>query len=261
MNLSVLTSIGLGAFHALEPGHGKTFLIGFIGGNAIPLRNLLKFVLWMVFTHSFTLLLFAFLIPFLLPQLSHSIHSILPLLAGLLVTAIGFSMLWRLRPSAKHKECSVCKDLYHNHGTVSGVSSRVAPNKSFKFTPKAEPSSFVLAPPLSHEHTSSPEYTRIFSWAALASGLLPCPSALAVVGLSLTQGRLSISLLMLLAYVMGFTAVMFGIVLSTYYFKKLSLGLISEKWLNRLPLVCALMILLSGAYYVILGINHLHHGH
>jgi nickel/cobalt exporter len=94
--LSLLVAFGLGAAHALEPGHGKTVVAAYLVGSSGTPRHAVWLGLIVTFTHTlgvFALgLVTLFASAYILPD---RLYPWIGALSGLAITAVGLSLLWR----------------------------------------------------------------------------------------------------------------------------------------------------------------------
>ena len=209
----ILASLAIAAFwgaaHALTPGHGKAIVAGYlVGTRGRPLDAVLLGGIVTV-THTIgvfalglvTLMLSSFVVPEML-------YPWLTLVSGLLVVAVGASVLWsRARKRAHHHGHD---HHHHDHG---------------------------------HEHVDR----RGLLGVGVAAGLLPCPSALVVLLSAIALHRVGFGLALILAFSVGLAATITSIglvaVLAKRAFSRISLD---GPLVRLLPAVSALVILVVG---------------
>jgi len=119
MELSViffLSAFGLGALHALEPGHGKTVVAAYLVGTKGRKIDAVVLGLVVTVTHSFSAIALAVIAKLASDSISlteEALHGSLGLVAGLLILIVGGCMLVsRLRGG----------DLFHGHSHGPGDS-------------------------------------------------------------------------------------------------------------------------------------------
>ena len=61
-NLTLPFIFILGMFHALEPGHGKTFILAYLTGGAIRVWGAIQLIIALIITHFMLFSLLAYLI-------------------------------------------------------------------------------------------------------------------------------------------------------------------------------------------------------
>ena len=166
--LTLGLAFGLGALHALEPGHGKTAMLLYLTGERKSLLHPLVMGLSSALSHSISLIGIAAIV-----HLTHhivtgdhhhgdeSITNVMRWVSAGLVLVVGAWMLWAAWRS-KPSKCA-CGNHNHSHDPVDNDSSDI---------------------PASSQKTS-------YSMSALlgaAFGLMPCPSAMAAYFSGLSSG-------------------------------------------------------------------------
>lgn len=184
--LFLSTAFGLGAAHALEPGHGKTLVAAYLTGTKGKLSD--AFFLGVLVTIFHTLSVFAlglvgiFLADFFLKFQGGLIQS-LDVLSGLIILCIGAMLFWRrfvVDKSAAECECHI-RHVHHDK-------------------------------PIEVKHKAS-NLKEILSL-GLASGISPCPSAIVALIASVTlggYGKLPEALFYLIIFSLGLSSVLVAI--------------------------------------------------
>lgn len=220
--IALLLAFGLGAAHALTPGHGKTIVGAYLVGSRGTPKHALFLGLTTTVTHTAGVFAFGLLVLFasryILPE---TLYPWLGVLSGLLVVGIGFSLfrghlsswLHRNRPTDEHDEG------YHTH--------------------------FGIA----HTHTPKPE----MGWRSLlalgvSGGLLPCPSALILLLSAVALQKVGFGLILIVVFSIGLASVLTGIGLVMVYAGKLFSRLPTKQagLLRLLPAASALFITIAG---------------
>jgi ABC-type nickel/cobalt efflux system permease component RcnA len=253
--ISIITSLGLGALHALEPGHGKTFLASYSLAKRMSKKEVIKIISSMAISHSLLLLILGLFIPLVLPRQEETIHIYVQILASAIVLFVGFKMLYTLyKKEHDDKSCSCGYDHtqeQHNESLLLIKKNETIRNKVFT---SINQTNFNLTTPEKNKKNSSPVLVGI------VNGIMPCPSALAVVGIAFTYTSVwSISFIML-AYVLGFIAAMFCLLTIFVIFKNKFINSNPKNFKShqKVQLVSAIVIILSGFYYLFLAYNHSH---
>jgi ABC-type nickel/cobalt efflux system permease component RcnA len=95
--LAVLLSLGLGAAHAVSPGHGKTLVAAYVLGSGGSARSALQIGLWVAVSHTAGVLVLGAITlvasELLLPE---RVIAWLSLGSGIVVTGLGLVLLGRL---------------------------------------------------------------------------------------------------------------------------------------------------------------------
>ena len=116
MVLSLLLALGFGAIHALEPGHGKTFVAAYFVGVKGTVRQALALGLIVAITHTIGVLAIGLVTlfgsQFILPE---KLYPYLSLASGLMILALGVRLIaaraggWR---AARRFLAAVRRDAY-----------------------------------------------------------------------------------------------------------------------------------------------------
>lgn len=174
--LTFLLAIGLGALHALEPGHGKTLLaVSLVGARATP-KQALILALALTFAHTAGVLALGIVL-FVLAQwiVPENVYPWVTLASGTLVAALGAATLSRYVKARR--------GLAHGHG---------------------------------HQHshgvpTIAPLSFRGVVLIAMSGNIAPCPAALVVLLTALTLHQVGYGLLVVVAFSLGLAAVLTGL--------------------------------------------------
>ena len=198
---SLLVAAGLGALHALGPGHGKTIVGAYLVGAHGTARHALVLGLVVTATHT----LGVYLLGVVTLAASHYVlpERLFPWLsacAGLLVVAIGTSLA--------ASRLGAVLDAEHEHAHSHGGGHHHG-----------------------HSHELPTGGGERLAWRRLlalgvSGGLLPCPSALVVMLGAVALGRVAFGLLLIVAFSVGLAAVLTVIGLAFVY---------ARRWFDRLP--------------------------
>jgi ABC-type nickel/cobalt efflux system permease component RcnA len=211
--LSLLLALFWGAAHALEPGHGKAIVAGYLVGSRGRPRDALWLGLIVTASHTVgvfglglvTLLLSRFIVP-------DHLYPWLNLVSGVLVVSIGLAVL---RARLRHRRAHARGHDHHHH---------------------------------EHDHERGDLSLRSLLAVGVSGGLLPCPSALVVLLGAISLHRVALGLLLIVAFSLGLALTITGIglvaVLAKRAFARLPLG---GGAVAALPALSALVILGAGA--------------
>ena len=220
--IALVVAFGLGAAHALTPGHGKTIVGAYLVGSRGTPKHALFLGLTTTITHTAGVFAFGLLVLFasryILPE---KLYPWLGVLSGLLVVIIGFSLfrghlsswLHRNQPADEHEEG------YHTHFGIG------------------------------HTHTPSQQMSwRNLLALGVSGGLLPCPSALILLLSAVALQKVGFGLILIMAFSIGLAGVLTGIGLAMVYASKLFSRLPSQQagLLKLLPAASALFITIAG---------------
>jgi nickel/cobalt transporter (NicO) family protein len=106
----IASAFGLGALHALEPGHGKSVIAAFVMGTDAKLKDTWLLGLIVVFSHVVVVLLLGVVSIFILGAFdTGTTQNIMGLIGGSLLILVG---IWILRRYSHH--------YHHEHGIDTG---------------------------------------------------------------------------------------------------------------------------------------------
>lgn len=232
--LALLAAFGWGAAHAFSPGHGKTVVAAYLVGSRGTVGHALFLGLATTITHTagvFALgLITLFASHFILPE---TLYPWLSLLSGLLVAAIGLSLIrerWRNPIHGHHHH-------HHHHGDMHGHNDHHHHHGDHH-----------------HDHSHLPlgaDGTPV-TWRSLlalgvSGGLLPCPSALVLLLGAISLQRIGFGLALIVLFSLGLASVLtlIGIML-VYAGKQFQRIPESGPLLRLLPVASALFITVIG---------------
>lgn len=183
---ALLIAFGLGAVHALTPGHGKTIVGAYLVGSrgTVPQAILLGIVVTV--THTFSVILLGLACLFLFQKyLPPTLIPWIGVASGFLMTLLGLTLLSGQVPSFihHHHDDEDGHHHHHHHGHHH------------------------------HHHHHIPDKLSLGGLISLGvtGGMVPCPEALAVLLTALALNKLVLGLLILLAFSSGLAAVLVAI--------------------------------------------------
>ena len=189
MLAALLVALGLGVLHALEPGHGKAVMAGYLVGTRGRGRDAVWLGLTITATHTagvFALGLVTLLAAGLFTP--ERIYPWLTLASGLLVVGVGGTLLIRrLRHGAPagHRHPHT-----HGHEHEHGHEHPHADGHANAAVPRGRWSLVLLG---------------------VSGGLIPCPAALVVLLAALSLHRLAFGLLLIVAFSAGLASALTGL--------------------------------------------------
>ena len=200
--LALAVAVGLGALHALEPGHGKTVVAAYLVGTRGTLGQALSLGLIVTATHTAGV----YLLGVVTLALSHYIvperlYPWLGVLAGVLMTGLGCGLFLRRYAGAPEVHHHGHRHAYgHAHPHAQGSSHRHEP------IPYAHPSTHEI---LHHPHTvGEPISRRALLALGITGGIVPCPAALVVLLSAIALHRVGFGLLLIVAFSVGLAIVL-----------------------------------------------------
>lgn len=225
--------IGLGALHSLEPGHGKGVITAYLISSGAKLKDAIGIGLISAFAHTLSITLLAV-------SASTAFQAIVPeslsqwfqLISGIMVIYIGLNIITQRffeSLNSKHKpnrafESNVCTSHCHHH--------HIEPSS-------AHPTRFNLF------------MTGFFT------GIVPCPSALAILLAAVSANKIPLGLGLVGAFSIGgaitMVAIAVFVVRASQTMKRL------ERWqvVNRLAIVSSLLIVFLGGAVIFQSIERI----
>jgi ABC-type nickel/cobalt efflux system permease component RcnA len=191
--IGMAVAFGLGAMHALSPGHGKTIVAAYLVGNRGTARHALFLGAMVTFTHTFTVFALGLTTMYLYKDvLPERVFPVLGTISGLSIVWVGAVLLYKRTRSLRAHAHTHDHGHDHDHG------------------------------PHGHSHVPEGDITMGSLIALGASGgLVPCPSALVILLSSIALGRVALGLLLLVGFSLGLAVVLMGIGLIVLYAKNL----------------------------------------
>ncbi len=225
---SLIVALGLGAFHALEPGHGKTLVAAYlIGSRGTPWHAVL---LGLTVTASHTIGVFAlgaitlFASQYIFPE---QLYPWLGVTSGILIMITGALLLARLSKTQSHQTHAHHHHPGHTHGHSHELGSHHHPEQ-------ANPS------------------LRSLLTLGITGGMIPCPAALVVLLSAVALNKIGFGMLLILAFSAGLALVLvtIGLLLVS------TCGLINRwsgesHWVRYMPYVSPLVITPLGLFILV----------
>jgi ABC-type nickel/cobalt efflux system permease component RcnA len=217
-------AFGLGALHALEPGHGKTIVAAYLVGSRGTARHAL--LLGLIVTVSHTAGVFAlgaitlYASRYIVPE---QLYPWLGVVSGLTIAGLGGYMFLR-------RWSGLDFDHSHSAGQIHGhwFSSR---------------KQRVTEP----EPAQSVSLYQLFIL-GMTGGIIPCPAALVVLLSAFALHRIGLGFFLILAFSLGLAAVLIGFGMLMVY---------GRRFLSRLqvngPLTTRWLPVASAAFMTVLG--------
>jgi ABC-type nickel/cobalt efflux system permease component RcnA len=242
---ALAVAASLGAFHALEPGHGKTVVAAYLVGSRGTARHAL--LLGIVVTASHTVGVYLLGVVTLYASrhvVPERLYPWLGAASGLLITILGLYLLWRRLDGP----------LLMSRGDTQGQGDRPLSGAEH-----GEAHALGLEHPHGPEHghhhhhhvPEGPVSLRALVALGVSGGIVPCPAALVVLLSAIAMGRVGFGLLLIVAFSVGLAAVLIAIGLLVVYARRLAArvnragveGPLVRRWL---PLTSAVVITVSG---------------
>lgn len=208
--LGIAVAFGLGAMHALSPGHGKTIVAAYLVGSHGTPKHALFLGGMVTFTHTISVFFLGFTTLFLSRYvLPEKLYPVLGTISGLSIVWIGAMLLYR-RASLLHSMRSGGQHVPHDHDHLHHDHDHSHDGLTHTHD--------------GHTHSHVPQgEVSVGSLIALGAsgGLVPCPSALVLLLSSIALGRIGLGLLLLVGFSAGLAMVLMTIGLVVVYAKHL----------------------------------------
>jgi ABC-type nickel/cobalt efflux system permease component RcnA len=192
--VAMMVSVGLGAFHALEPGHGKTVVAAYLVGSRGTARHAMILGLIVTATHTAGVYILGavtfFASRYVVPE---RLYPWLGVMSGLIIAAVGVSLFLRRYAGSSHTPI-------HHHGHSHEHTH--SPGKAH---------THVHGHHAHHHHVPAAISSRELLALGVSGGIVPCPAALVVLLSALSMQRLGFGLLLIVAFSLGLAAVLIAI--------------------------------------------------
>ena len=221
-SLTITSIFLLGCLHALEPGHGKTFLLAYTIGGKLDFQKILLLTASLLVSHFVVLSIIAIIFNLIISEIASTfLHEFSHWLAPGIVISFGTYILARAIYKATHVHSDDCG---HEHG---------------KFTDS------TIGNPIT---------------VGFLTGMLPCASSLAVVMMTGMNPSLISIVRFIFIYVLGIALILFLIVATFNFTKNIIFEKFSQIQFNiNQEIVSGCLILIVGLIY--LGYNWVEHIH
>lgn len=238
----------LGALHALEPGHSKSIMAAFIVAiRGTPLQALLLGVSSAV-GHTIVVWLLVLLALWLGNDLiERQAYPWLVLLSGLMIVAIALRLAWRVRLPAHSHAADHDHDHGHDHHHHSHGHNHHHDDHGHRHLSEEE---------IALRYAGRPVRPWEIAWFGFTGGLMPCPSAIAVLLVALKLNAVALGAVMVGAFSLGLAATLVTVgVVASWGVRKASGWSGFERWSKVLPKVSIAIVLLLGIGVTIHGVN------
>ena len=229
--VALLLAVVLGAAHALAPGHGKTVMAAYLVGLRGSLRHAATIGATVTVTHTAGVLLLGLVLSASREVASEHLYPWLGLASGLLLAAVGVSLLARALAGHRHPHPQPDD---HGHGHHHDHAH--------------------------HEPAGRPLGRRGLVALGLAGGLVPSPSAVVVLLGGIAIGQAWFGVALVAAYGLGMAATLTGVGLLLAHLRTrmdrrlhLPAGSLVARLSRLLPAATASVIVLVGLGLAVQG--------
>jgi ABC-type nickel/cobalt efflux system permease component RcnA len=228
---------GLGALHALEPGHGKTIVAAYLVGSRGTARHALLLGIVVTASHTAGVYLLGIITlyasRYIVPE---QLYPWLGAISGLSVTALGgFIFLRHL--TGESGEHSHAPGERHSHWFLSMF-------KQGDLQQAAQNSAMAVSSDSERENVSLRELCVL----GITGGIVPCPAALVVLLSAFSLHRIGFGLFLITAFSIGLATVLVIVGLSMVYAKRFMATRVMAKGglVRRLPMFSAAVMVVLG---------------
>jgi ABC-type nickel/cobalt efflux system permease component RcnA len=236
---------GLGALHALEPGHGKTIVAAYLVGSKGTAYH--AFLLGLIVTASHTAGVYAlgavtlYASRYIVPE---QLYPWLGAISGMLIAALG-SYLFLHRYSSHAIGHSHRLDGHnHHHGPTHSHTHA----DGYVHSHDGHEHSHAYGHHHHHEISGDVSYRQLLAL-GITGGIVPCPAALVVLLSAVALNRVGFGLFLIVAFSFGLAAVLIAVGMLMVYARQFM-----TKFRSEGPLITHWLPLTSAAVITFLGL-------
>jgi ABC-type nickel/cobalt efflux system permease component RcnA len=232
--VALAVAAGLGAFHALEPGHGKTLVAAYLVGARGTMRHALLLGLIVTGAHTAGVYLLGgitlYASQYIVPD---QLYPWLGLVSGVMITVLGLVLFIR-----RYLGKDTLTSEHHHHHDHAGHAHGPGHHRHHHHHGHT------------HDHGALNRQVSLRELLTLgiSGGIVPCPAALVVLLSAVSMQRIGFGLLLIVAFSIGLAAVLISIGILMVYARQFMArfqvnGRLVSRWL---PLTSSAFILLFG---------------
>lgn len=234
---ALVVAAGLGALHALEPGHGKTLVAAYLVGSRGTMKHALLLGSIVTVAHTAGVYLLGavtlYASQYIVPE---TLYPWLALTSGLMILGLGCVLFLRryrgVEPDHHHHGHDRSHGGHHHHHEHGHAHHHSRGHGH------------------DHHHATNKELSMKQLLAlGISGGIVPCPAALVVLLSAVSLHRVGFGLLLIVAFSVGLAAVLIGIGMLMVYAQTFAAG-----FKGTGPLTTRWLPLTSSAFIVVFGI-------
>ena len=237
--IALVVAVGLGAFHALEPGHGKTLVAAYLIGSRGTAKHALLLGLIVTASHTAAVYLIGGMVlyasQYVVPE---QLYPWLALASGLMIMGLGVALfLRRLRMKESGHHHHHHDHHGHDHAHHSEHSQEHDPDHSHGHSHHH------------HEHGGAVSLRELLTL-GISGGIVPCPAALVVLLSAVSLRRIGFGLLLIVAFSVGLAAVLIAVGMLMVYARQFM-----SRFQGEGRMVMRWLPLTSSAFIVLFGVG------
>jgi ABC-type nickel/cobalt efflux system permease component RcnA len=228
--ISLVVAAGLGAFHALEPGHGKTLVAAYLVGSHGTAKHALLLGLIVTAAHTAGVYLLGavtlYASQYVVPE---QLYPWLGIVSGAMIAVLGVVLFVR-RYKGKGEFLT---HTHRHHAHAHGADDHHHYHHGHEHH--------------HHQHDRQVSLRELLTL-GISGGIVPCPAALVVLLSAVSLHRVEIGLLLIVAFSVGLAAVLIAVGMLMVYTRQFMSrfhgdGTLTTRWL---PLASSAFITLCG---------------
>jgi nickel/cobalt exporter len=251
--LTLAVAAGLGACHALEPGHGKAVVAAYLVGTRGTARDALYLGLIVTATHTAGVYLLGavtlYASHYVVPE---RLYPWIGVVSGLLIAALGGGLFLRRYAGKTHTHSHVHTPMHayshgHAHAHTHGQPHVHHDSSHHKL---AHHHLHPPGSPQGHHHAQGQTVSfRQLLALGVTGGIIPCPAALVVLLSAFALRRGGFGLLLIVAFSVGLAAVLIAVGLVMVYAQHLL-----SHWQGEGPLISRWLPMTSAVTITVFGL-------
>jgi len=234
---ALAAAAALGAFHALEPGHGKTVVAAYLVGSRGTASHAVLLGLTVTASHTAGVYLLGgvalYASRYVVPE---RLYPWLGVFSGLVIAGLGFSLVLRRYAAQGH---------HHEHGHAHTHDG----DDHHHHHPGADHHHGHRHGHVHHHEADGPVSLPALVSLGVTGGIVPCPAAVVVLLMALSLNRVGCGWLLIVAFSVGRAAVLITIGVLMVYARR-----VMARFTTDGPLVRRWLPLASSAVITIVGV-------
>jgi nickel/cobalt exporter len=237
---AALIAVGLGALHALEPGHGKTIVAAYLVGSRGASKHAVLLGLIVTAAHTAGVYLLGavtlYASKYIVPE---HLYPWLGVISGLTIAVLACFMLLRAW-TGEDGDHTHDDGAFHSHWFSS--LGKLRNQQSLAADSIRDGNSHLLPP------TKTVSLAQLLTL-GVTGGIIPCPAALVVLLSAFSLHRVGLGLFLIVAFSGGLAAVLIAIGLLMVYARQFV-----ARWKSEGPLLKRWLPLVSASFMLVLGL-------